>query len=135
MNNMIQRIRHKGTSRKGFTLPEMLIVIAIIAVLVAIAIPIFTSQMESAREAVDKANLRAAKSQAVTEYLLNNETDEKTYVITVDNKENMKAAVGDTGGMVGQSDKVDEEPLRVTVTGGAVTSTTWDSPLLGITAP
>ena len=39
---------------------EMLIVVAIIAVLIAIAIPIFTSQLENSREATDKANLRSA---------------------------------------------------------------------------
>lgn len=39
--------------RKGFTLAELLIVVAIIAVLVAIGIPIFTSQLEKSREATD----------------------------------------------------------------------------------
>ena len=33
-------------NKKGFTLAELLIVVAIIAVLVAISIPIFTSQLE-----------------------------------------------------------------------------------------
>ena len=47
-------------NKKGFTLAELLIVVAIIAVLVAIAIPIFTSQLEKSREAVDAANIRAA---------------------------------------------------------------------------
>lgn len=45
---------------KGFTLAELLIVVAIIAVLVAISIPIFTAQLEKAREATDAANIRAA---------------------------------------------------------------------------
>ena len=45
-------------NRKGFTLAELLIVVAIIAVLVAIAIPIFNSQLEKAREATDIANVR-----------------------------------------------------------------------------
>ena len=36
--------------RKGFTLAELLIVVAIIAVLVAIGIPIFTSQLEKAEK-------------------------------------------------------------------------------------
>ena len=45
-------------NNKGFTLAELLIVVAIIAVLVAIAIPIFTSQLEKSRESTDAANLR-----------------------------------------------------------------------------
>ena len=48
----------------GFTLAELLIVVAIIAVLVAVSIPIFTSQLEKSREATDLANLRAAYAEA-----------------------------------------------------------------------
>ena len=47
-------------NKKGFTLAELLIVVAIIGVLVAISIPIFTSQLEKAREATDMANIRNA---------------------------------------------------------------------------
>ena len=47
-------------NNKGFTLAELLIVVAIIAVLVAIAIPVFTGQLEKAREATDAANIRNA---------------------------------------------------------------------------
>ena len=43
---------------KGFTLAELLIIVAIIAILVGISIPIFTSQLEKTRRAVDKANAR-----------------------------------------------------------------------------
>lgn len=53
----------KIRNRKGFTLAELLIVVAIIAVLVAIAIPIFTTQLEKSREATDFANARAAYAQ------------------------------------------------------------------------
>ena len=56
-------------NNKGFTLAELLIVVAIIAVLVAIAIPIFTSQLEKSREATDQANLRSAYAEQVTELL------------------------------------------------------------------
>lgn len=54
-------------SKKGFTLAELLIVVAIIAVLVAISIPIFTSQLEKSREATDLANVRAAYSDIMAE--------------------------------------------------------------------
>lgn len=52
--------------RKGFTLAELLVVVAIIAVLVAIAIPIFTAQLEKARQSTDLANIRAAYAEVMT---------------------------------------------------------------------
>lgn len=57
------------TNKKGFTLAELLIVVAIIGVLVAISIPIFTAQLEKAREATDVANLRAAYAEGTAEVL------------------------------------------------------------------
>ena len=51
---------------------EMLIVIALIAVLIAIAIPVFASQLEKCREATDLANVRAAYAQVSTEAQLGN---------------------------------------------------------------
>jgi type IV pilus assembly protein PilA len=59
----------KTGNKKGFTLAELLIVVAIVAVLVAISIPVFTSKLEKAREATDVANMRAAKAAAVALYL------------------------------------------------------------------
>lgn len=56
-------------NEKGFTLAELLIVVAIIGVLVAISIPIFTSQLEKAREATDLANIRSAYAEVVASYL------------------------------------------------------------------
>ena len=59
----------KKVNKKGFTLAELLIVVAIIAVLVAISIPIFTSQLEKSREAVDLANIRSAYAECSAEAL------------------------------------------------------------------
>ena len=56
-------------NNKGFTLAELLIVVAIIAVLVAIAIPVFTTQLERSREATDLSNIRSAYAEAVADYL------------------------------------------------------------------
>lgn len=53
-------------NEKGFTLAELLIVVAIIGVLVAISIPIFTSQLEKSRDAVSVSNMRAAYAEAQT---------------------------------------------------------------------
>lgn len=54
---------------EGFTLAELLIVVAIIGVLVAISIPVFSSQLEKSREATDLANVRAAYAQIMTEVI------------------------------------------------------------------
>ena len=77
----------EARGKKGFTLMEMLIVIAIIAVLVAIAIPVLGAQLEKARDSTSVANLRSAYAEAMTKYL-NNEFDNPTATtktITVSN--------------------------------------------------
>lgn len=74
---MLKRVKR---NKKGFTLAELLIVVAIIAVLVAISIPIFTSQLEKSREATDLANIRAAYAEASVKAL---ETEADATVDTV----------------------------------------------------
>lgn len=69
-------------NRKGFTLAELLIVVAIIAVLVAVAIPVFSAQLEKSREATDVANIRSAYAEVVTKYL-ENPAASKTPTISV----------------------------------------------------
>ena len=59
----------KKLNKKGFTLAELLIVVAIIAVLVAISIPIFTAQLNKAKYAADEANARSIYAEMVADYL------------------------------------------------------------------
>ena len=71
----------KKMNKKGFTLAELLIVVAIIAVLVAIAIPVFTSQLEKSKIATDEANARSAYGEAVAGYLSDEITDGDTITL------------------------------------------------------
>jgi len=57
-------------ARRGFTLMEMLIVTAVIAILVAIAIPTFTASLEKARSAACAANRRSLKGLLTTAWML-----------------------------------------------------------------
>lgn len=65
---------NKNANKKGFTIMEMLIVVAIIAVLVAIAIPTFNGALTKSKEAADVANIRAAYAEEMVAVL----TDEST---------------------------------------------------------
>ncbi len=51
----------------GFTLAELMIVVAIIGVLVAVTIPVFSQQLEKSREATDLANVRAKYAEVMAE--------------------------------------------------------------------
>lgn len=69
--NLEQKLSKKLKKTGGFTLIEMLIVVAIIAILVAVSIPLVSSSLDKARMATDAANERAAKAAALIEYMTN----------------------------------------------------------------
>lgn len=64
-------------NQKGFTLMEMLIVVAVIAILVAVAIPVMNAQMHKVKVRTDWANLRAYYAELQTDYILTGEGTEK----------------------------------------------------------
>ena len=106
----------KKMNKKGFTLAELLIVVAIIAVLVAIAIPIFTNQLEKSKEATDIANVRAAYAEVVTQYLAEN----KATAIEITARQGIADWQGTSGALVVQSGGVQTESKFNAVTSGGV---------------
>lgn len=70
LKEQIKKIREE---RGGFTLAELLIVVAIILVLVAVAIPVFTSALHNARFSADEANARSLYADLTADYIANEE--------------------------------------------------------------
>ncbi len=98
-------------NNKGFTLAELLIVVAIIAVLVAIAIPVFTSQLEKSREATDMANVRSAYANVMTTWL----TDGQATTNTVSAQQKVSGW------------QTDPAPYLQTMINGSMSSLTFDA--------
>ena len=76
----------KIKNTKGFTLMEMLIVVAIIAILIAIAIPTFNSSLNKAKVATDEANIRSGYASVMTQLLTSDTavTNDTTYTLKGD---------------------------------------------------
>ena len=65
---MISTLKKK-LNKKGFTLAELLVVVAIIAILVAIAIPVFSSSTKNAKIQADSANVRSWYAEETVKFL------------------------------------------------------------------
>ena len=87
----------KKNNKKGFTLAELLIVVAIIAVLTAIAIPVFTNQLEKSREATDAANSRSAYAEVVAKALETPDSDHSATVTKKQTKDNWESELDIAG--------------------------------------
>lgn len=83
--------------RGGFTLMEILIVIAVVGVLVAIAIPVLGSQMERARLAADQSNVRSGKAAAVAQYAMTGMDTEKKYYYNANTGSVQESSAGIVG--------------------------------------
>ena len=116
MKEMIKRVREE---KGGFTLAELLIVVAIILVLVAVAVPVFTGAMGNAQESVAKANIHAVKSQASAQYMLQKKTGDVYYTATVDAEGNVTALTENSTGTPTEASTIKADignkPVQITV--------------------
>ena len=124
----------KLMNKKGFTLMEMLIVVAIIVILVAVSIPTFTAQLDNAKTATDDANLRAAKAVALNNSmldgwgdLLKDATGDVTLYYDVDAGEFVAESKKASDADKGQSSTHSSHYLKVVITkdGDIKTAVEW----------
>ena len=132
----------KLMNKKGFTLMEMLIVVAIIVILVAIAIPTFSSSLDDAKAATDAANLRGAKGIAEIadmtasgwkDIIGNDYADDGEFTLVYD-IEDGKFVLEDSydGDGYGQSSDCKGKVIKVTVKNGALEGDAeWENPKSG----
>lgn len=94
-------LREKLRNHEGFTLVEMLIVVAIIAILIAVSIPLVNTSLEKARHAVDQANMRSAVLLANVKVMTEEITVNDSWQYKVDNDNHQaQGSLVDTGGNV-----------------------------------
>lgn len=98
MKKVREKLNAKLRKSGGFTLVEMLVVVAIIAILIAISIPMVGSALEKAREATDDANFRDAAALGNI-MLLSEDSPNGTYYY-VTNKEAQGVLKAETSGTV-----------------------------------
>ena len=99
----------KLNNKKGFTLAELLVVVAIIAVLVAVSIPIFSAQTKKANLATNQANARAAKAAAVTSILGTDTTSTTIFAYDI------KTGTASTTSAAGTGTSTNTDPASWTV--------------------
>ncbi|MEW6276789.1 MAG: prepilin-type N-terminal cleavage/methylation domain-containing protein [Bacillota bacterium] len=68
---MFSKFSRALKNRKGFTLVELMVVLVIIGILVAIAVPVYNNAQATAQQRACQANLRILDS-AAAQYMANN---------------------------------------------------------------
>ena len=94
-NNVLNTLRKKQKNNKGFSLVELIVVIAIMAVLVGVLAPQLIKYVEKSREATDIQNADSIAT-AVKTYFADQEGVDGTVTVTVKDNDNMAVATDGT---------------------------------------
>ncbi len=119
-------LREKFRKNSGFTLIEMLIVVAIIAILVAVSIPMIANALDKAKVATDEANERSAMATALIEYMSKNNA-EGDYYYKVDGTQGSLVSgntVPTTGGY-GQCKDHAGDYIKINISAEGIVTLTW----------
>ncbi len=132
--NLKQKLSQKMKKTGGFTLIEMLIVVAIIAILVVVSIPMVSSSLDKAKQATDDANERAAKAAAMIQFMTDGLTVEEEYFYNAESgiAQTDKASPAITGYNQKEHNSVPEKEgcVKVTVSADGTVATdnvVWES--------
>ena len=118
----------KRKDHSGFTLMEMLIVVAMIAVLVAISIPTFTNILEKSRESTDLANVRSAYAEVLVAACLDDsENAEKTVALKQKVDGWQSADTVNIGGIVHSTGQGDTPNWKGDPVGGGVCQVSYSA--------